>query len=108
MPIPKPKLKNLVFSVGISESIHLQLNAQYPLSFRKEIPVATIRFGAITAGPLVFFPVLTVNVGIDGSLSAGITAGVTQNAGLTVGLSYHDRVGPYKRTFQAVLTIICL
>ena len=52
------------------------------------IPVATTTFGAVTFGPVVVVPVLTVYVGIDGSLSAGITAGLTQSAGLRVGIAY--------------------
>ena len=82
------KLKNLVFAIGITESIDLGLIGNYTYSFSKEIPVAEITFGAITVGPLVFIPILTVYVGIDGSLSAGITASVTQNTWLEVGVQY--------------------
>ena len=64
------------------------LIGNYTYSFSKEIPVAEITFGAITVGPLVFIPILTVYVGIDGSLSAGITASVTQNTWLEVGVQY--------------------
>jgi hypothetical protein len=85
-----PELKNLIFSVGLSESIALELVANYTYSFSEKIPIAEIYFEPIVVSYFVFVPMLTVNVGIDGSLSAGITTSVTQNAGLTVGLSYSD------------------
>jgi hypothetical protein len=85
-----PELKNLTFSVGLSESIALELVANYTYSFSEKIPIAEIYFEPIVVSYFVFVPMLTVNVGIDGSLSAGITTSVTQNAGLTVGLSYSD------------------
>jgi len=83
-------LNYLLFSVGISEYINLELDAQYSLSYTEKFPVATIYFTPLEVGPVVFLPVLTVNVGIDGGLSAGITTSVTQYAGLKVGLSYSD------------------
>ena len=85
--IPYPVLKNLLFSVAISESIALELYANYAYSFSEKVALGTFHFGVLTAGPVVFLPVLTLYVGIDGSLSAGITTGVTLNAGLTAGLS---------------------
>jgi len=88
--IPYPVLKNLLFSVEISESIALELYANYTYSFSEKVPIATIVFGAITAGPVVFVPVLTLYVGIEGRLSAGITTGVTLIAGLTAGLTYSN------------------
>ena len=88
--IPYPAVKNLVFAVGLSESIALELDAHYTQTFSKEIPIAVIGYGAIVVGPLVFIPVQTVYVGIDGSISAGITAGINQYAGLELGLSYHN------------------
>ena len=88
--IPVPKLKNLVFSVGLSESFALDLIANYTYSFGKEIPIADIYFEPIVAGYVVFVPNLTVYVGFDGSITAGIRTGFTQNAGLEVGLQYSD------------------
>jgi hypothetical protein len=91
------KLRHLVFSAGLSESISLQLDAQFSASFRKEIEIARIRFKPVKVQvgylPLVFRPVLTVYVGIEGEVSAGITARVTQSAEFTVGLSYHRGQG---------------
>ena len=92
--IPWPVLKNLIFSIGISESIALELYANYTYFFDNKVPLGPpIYFAPITVPgpiPIVFVPVLTLYVGIEGSLSAGITTGVTLNAGLTAGLSYSN------------------
>jgi hypothetical protein len=91
------KLKNLVFSAGVAESISLQLDAQFSASFKKEIAIARIRFKPVKVQvsylPLVFVPVLTVYVGIEGEVSAGITTRVTQSAEFTVGVSYRRGEG---------------
>ena len=86
--IPRPTLKNLTFAVGVSESIDLQLYANYVYAVGTRIPIATTTFGAVTFGPVVVVPVLTVYVGIDGSLSAGVTAGLSQSADLRLGIAY--------------------
>ena len=98
LSMKKFKIQKFIFSVGISESISLELDARFSLSFTKEIEIYRHEFKKITLWftvpfppfviPVVFFPVLTVNVGIDGKVSAGITTSVTQQAGFEVGVSY--------------------
>ncbi len=91
------RLRHVVFSTGVSESISLQLDAQYSASFSKEIQIAKIRFKPVKVQvgyvPLVFVPVLTVYVGIEGEVSAGITTRVTQSAEFIVGVAYHRGQG---------------
>ncbi len=87
--IPVPTLKNLVFSVGLSESFALDLIANYTYSFDKEIPIADIYLEPIVIPPfIVLVPNLTVFIGFKGSITAGIRTGFTQEAGLEAGLHY--------------------
>jgi len=83
-------IKKIVLSTEISETISLTLNAQYNYQLVKDIPIATIVFGGVPVGPVVFFPILTLYVSLEGSVSAGITTGVTQSADVTAGISYYD------------------
>ena len=101
--IPYPCVENLVFSVGLTESTEVELSANYSYSFSEKIPVAEIVFGAITAGPVVLVPVLTVYVGVEGSLSAGISTSVSQSAGFEIGLSYSD--GDWSRISNLTLPV---
>ncbi len=83
-----PYVKNLTFSTTLGQSTALSFENNYSWSFSKEVPIATIYFGAITAGPLVFTPKLTIYAGMDAALVAGMTYGATQSNSLTLGVSY--------------------
>jgi hypothetical protein len=88
-----PYVKNLTFSTTLGQSTALSFENNYSWSFSKEVPIATIYFGAITAGPLVFTPKLTIYAGMNAALVAGMTYGATQSNSLTLGVSYSDSDG---------------
>jgi hypothetical protein len=88
-----PYVKNLTISTTLGQSTALSFESNYSWSFSKEIPIVTMYFGVVTAGPLVFTPKLTVYAGIDAALVAGMTYGATQGNSLTLGVSYSDSNG---------------
>ena len=57
----------------------------------------------VVAFPVVIVPVLTVNVGLDGSVHVGVSTGVTQEATLTAGVNYDGNWNPvsvFSNTFE--------
>jgi len=55
--------------------------------YRQYLAPFTVMVGPV---PVVILPMLSINIGLDGEVSAGITAGVTANAELTAGVQYAD------------------
>jgi hypothetical protein len=55
--------------------------------YRQYLAPFTVMVGPV---PVVVLPMLSINIGLDGEVSAGITAGVTANAELTAGVRYTD------------------
>jgi len=92
------KLKQLTFSNTTKESCDINITsnatlANYSKSFeiaKYTMPTVTIWIGEF---PLVVTPILTVNVGLSGNVSAGISAGITQDASFTNGLSFDSNSG---------------
>ena len=102
-----PYLDYLLFSIGMSESISLELIANVSTSFGGEIPVAWIPFYPIVVGPLVIIPELTVYAGINCSISADLTTRVDQYAGFRAGLEYKkgrwSRINEHRNTYTTEL-----
>ncbi|CAG0996393.1 Formylglycine-generating enzyme [Anaerolineae bacterium] len=87
------KLKELAFTTSVKETAEIKLKAEVDLaSVKKEKEIARYTFSPITVMvgivPVVIVPVLTVNVGVDGSVHVGVTAGVEQRATILAGLQY--------------------
>jgi len=86
-------LKQLTFVNRIEEKSNLEIRAAVNfLDYDTKVEIFRHYFSPVTvwAGwvPIVFTPVLTVNVGFDGEIYAGITSEVTQTATFAAGLSY--------------------
>ncbi|MFH1422137.1 MAG: carboxypeptidase regulatory-like domain-containing protein [Planctomycetota bacterium] len=64
------------------------------LGIPKEVEIIRHYFSPIVIWvgwvPVVIVPVLTVSVGLDGEVSVGLSAGVTQEATITAGIEYSD------------------
>lgn len=95
MAIDNFQVKQLTFSNTIVETAEIELVAKATiLEINKKVEIARYNFTPITVWvgwvPVVITPVLTVNVGLDGKVSVGITSSVTQQATLTAGLSYNN------------------
>jgi len=64
------------------------------LGIPKEVELIRHYFSPITIWvgwvPVVIVPVLTVTVGLDGEVSVGLSAGVTQEATITAGIEYRN------------------
>lgn len=94
MQVDHFKLKKLTFTNTATENTKITVGTNVSYSLKKEVAIGKIEFAPITvwAGmvPVVITPTATINVGLDGSVSVGITAGTTQVATLTTGLSYDN------------------
>ena len=93
------QLKQLLFTIKAKQTAQLELVAEASiLEISERVELARYYFTPITVVvgvppvllPVVFTPVLTVNVGLDGEVSAGITTSATQKTTVTAGLSYDD------------------
>lgn len=84
------------FSTTATETAQVKLSADVALAdYSKEVEIYsqdldsfTIWIPSVPPFPVVITPVLTVNVGLDGTVSVGVTTSVTQTATLTTGLEY--------------------
>lgn len=86
-------LKNASFVIEVTEAAELAISSQVALGeIEKEKEIARYTYSPITvmAGPVpvVLTPVLTVKVGVDGSVSAGVSVGGAQTATLSAGARY--------------------
>jgi len=89
------ELQELSFIARAEETAKLRIEAKAELPLiEKKVEIARYTFAPITVMvgpvPVVFVPVLTVNVGIDGSVYVGLRSEVTQEAVLKAGLRYAD------------------
>ena len=84
-------IEQLNFVMHNQETAELEIQAKVELaSIEKEEPLAQYYFTPIIVMvgivPIVLTPVLTVNVGLDGSVHVGVTAGLTQEFSVYGGL----------------------
>ncbi|KAA3664245.1 MAG: hypothetical protein DWQ04_06745 [Chloroflexi bacterium] len=87
-------LESLTFLVGITETAELVIqseNVTLP-NVNVEIPIGQHTFAPIPVGipGIVVIPQLIISVGVDGSIQANISAGVTQQLTVQGGLTYDD------------------
>jgi len=94
-------LNQLVFTVNAVENAELEITADidYP-TIHKEKEIARYYLTPIPVSIVTIFPVLTINVGLDGSVHVGVSTGVTQQATLTAGLIYDVNKG-WSNSFSA-------
>ena len=87
-------LEELTFIDRTDQTADLELTADIEKSIQEEKEVFRQPLAAITVPPVVVIvPVLSVNVGLDGSVEAHFSAGLTQTATLTAGVTYEDDEG---------------
>jgi hypothetical protein len=87
------RLEELSMIGGATERVQLSITSDIGiLDLREEVEVAHYLFRPYTVWigwvPVVFAPVLTVNVGLDGSAQVGFDVAVSQEAAVSAGLVY--------------------
>lgn len=92
------KLEKLTFTNTTKETCSITLSSNASLAnFSKNIEIAKYNLPTVTilvgSFPVVITPVLTVNVGLSGNVSVGISTGIVQEASYTNGLSYDSNNG---------------
>ena len=88
-------LEELSFVLDTKETVELEIKCEVDLlAIEEKKEIARHYFSPIIVMvgpvPVVMLPVLTVNVGVDGSVHVGVTTGVTQQATLAAGVQYAD------------------
>ncbi len=89
------ELQSVYFSNTIVESSRVEITSNVELaSFDQSIPIKRFTFvpQTILIGwvPVVITPQLTVYVGLNGSVSVGVTTGIEQKSRLVTGVSYQQ------------------
>jgi hypothetical protein len=87
------RIERLSATSGATERVDLNITADMELfNVQEDVQVASYMLKPITIWvgwvPVVLTPVLSVDVGLDGSAHVGFEVGVTQEANLDVGLAY--------------------
>jgi len=87
------RLEELSMIGGATERVQLSITSDVQIvDLHEEVAVATYLFQPITLWvgwvPVVFSPMLTVHVGLDGSAQVGFDVAVSQDATLSAGLVY--------------------
>jgi uncharacterized repeat protein (TIGR03803 family) len=87
-----PTLTALSSTTTLGGDIHVNVTGRYDNSFEVKIPILTATADPITVFvgpvPVVITPEVTFFVGANGEVSAGFSAGATQTASITAGISY--------------------
>lgn len=94
MKVQNWKLQNLTFTTTGNENAQLKLEYKFDKSFLKTekmlakytLPTITVFVGIV---PVVLTPMLSFNVGTDGKVSVGVSAGVAQQLSFKYGLQYN-------------------
>ena len=77
-----------------TEKTDLKITAGVSEVVKKKVELYSFVFSPITVWvgylPVYITPVVTINVGVDGSVTAGITTGATQQGAVASGLSYSE------------------
>ena len=89
------RLKELYFTIWAREMAGLSISTNIPVAgLSEEVTLATYRFLPktifVAQVPVVFTPIVSLVVGIDGSIHVGIATSVTQSLGVSAGLGYRD------------------
>lgn len=89
-------LREMLFTTSAEETVELEVEAKVDLltiEAAKELARFYLSPIVLQVGPVpvVFTPVLTVQVGVDGSVHVGVKAEATQTATLTAGLRYRNQ-----------------
>ncbi|RME45295.1 MAG: VWA domain-containing protein [Chloroflexi bacterium] len=89
------KLEELTMLNRVVETANLTVSTETSASVSKKKEIARYQLASIgfSVGvvPVWLTPVVTISVGLDGSVTVGVTTSVTQQATLTAGLHYADQ-----------------
>lgn len=94
-----PSINSMTATATITGDFHVNVAGQYAASFDKQVPVATLVSEPVPVDvfgvPVVLTPSITVFVGASGEANGSFSAGATQTASLTGGITYNgSQVSP--------------
>jgi hypothetical protein len=86
------QLKELYFTMTANQTAQLRMASRVAVTVKAEKELVTYPMGPLfmTIGsiPVTVYPILSVVAGIDGSINASVSTGVTQTLSETAGVSY--------------------
>jgi hypothetical protein len=86
------QLKEFYYTMTASQTTQLKISSKVSVTARAEKILATYPMGPLflTIGtfPVTVYPVVTIVAGMDGTISANVSTGVTQTLSETAGVSY--------------------
>ncbi|MCA9978861.1 MAG: hypothetical protein KC413_24040, partial [Anaerolineales bacterium] len=104
------QLKQLTFTSTVDETSALEISSEIDFSLHVAKEIVSQTFAPITflipgtLFPIVIIPELTISVGADGRVYAGLKTGATQEVTLTSGLQYSngnwDPISSFSNGFQ--------
>ncbi len=103
------QIERLSVVASANETVNLRISGDVPLlNVREEVQVAYFPLNPITfmigPVPVVLTPILTVNVGLDGTAHVGFVAGVTQTFSASAGVRYENKrwqpIAQFKNDFK--------
>lgn len=86
------QLKEFAFTSIFDGSLELALTATVAETLTKEVKVAEFPLGVIMAGPVPIVANYAIKVGVEATLQAAVTTGVTQEVSFEAGVSYLNGV----------------
>ena len=92
------KEPEITFTQTTAELAELEIIYESGYQLQKEVEIARHHFSPVTFWvgpvPVVFVPVLTIYIGVDGIVYTSVTSRVNQSASLTYGVKYDDGWSP--------------
>ncbi len=90
----------------VADSTSLTVSGTHSQEIDKKYPLYTFNMVPVIVGPVILGPTVTVELTVNGSAEAGLTAGVTYSQTAAVGVHYVKSTGwtgvhDYSRTFEA-------
>ena len=85
-------LKEMTFTETLTNKVNIEASAKLAKSIDKKKELARYNCKPIVVWvgwvPVIFRPVITLNVGLNGEIYAGIKSSITEESSLTLGMSY--------------------
>lgn len=82
------RIQKIVITTGLTKEEEFSITANFDFEDSKEVELARFTFNPIIVYGIVFVPVVTVNVGVDGEIHSELTAGVYQKRTITKTITY--------------------
>lgn len=88
------KIEYIKFETSPYQTARLHISSNVDYAINKKVKIAEYTLAPIVTFvgivPIVFVPIVTVNVGLDGEVSVGLSSGIIESAQIIAGLEYQN------------------